>query len=168
MNNIPLGVHIEDDGLVVGGLNEGPEGVLVDLGNLSHFDCGSHSVQARPHSRHHSSAAALTHGALWVWQSVGGNHDRVLRGVVEKRLLRGPNGWSWEREVQSHFESLRERVVENCAQSVQRGVLPSFFFFFFFFFLAKKISEGMDTKMDSILCYRWIVKFDGFFFFFFT
>ena len=94
VNNIPLGVHIEDDGLVVGGLNEGPEGVLVDLGNLSHFDCGSHSVQARPHSRHHSSAAALTHGALWVWQSVGGNHDRVLRGVVEKRLLRRPNGWS--------------------------------------------------------------------------
>ena len=65
--NIPLGVHIEDDGLVVGGLNEGPEGVLVDLGNLSHFDCGSHNVQARPHSRHHSSAAAApTHGALWV------------------------------------------------------------------------------------------------------
>ena len=165
VNNIPLGVHIEDDGLVVGGLNEGPEGVLVDLGNLSHFDCGSHSVQARPHSRHHSSAAALTHGALWVWQSVGGNHDRVLRGVVEKRLLRRPNGWSWEREVQSHFESLRERVVENCAQRVFSGVCYPPFFFFFFFFLAKKISEGMDTMMDSILCYRWIVKFDGFFFF---
>ena len=43
---------------------------------------------------------------------------------------------------------------------------PLFFFFFFFFFLAKKISEGMDTMMDSILCYRWIVKFYGFFFFF--
>ena len=167
VNNIPLGVHIEDDGLVGGGLNEGPEGVLVDLGNLSHFDCGSHSVQARPHSRHHSSAAALTHGALWVWQSVGGNHDRVLRGVVEKRLLRRPNGWSWEREVQSHFESLRERESGGELRTeCSAGCVTLLFFFFFFFFLAKKISEGMDTKMGSIWCYRWIVKFYGFFFFF--
>ena len=52
-------------------------------------------------------------------------------------------------------------MVENCAQSVQRGVLPSFFF------LAKKKSEGMDTKTDSTFCYRWIVKFDGFFIYLF-
>ena len=98
---LPLRVHIEDDGLVGGGLDEGPEGILVDLSNLPHFHCGSHRVQARPYPYHSTTSSSSTHGGLWVWDPVGGECDRVLGGVVEDRL-RGPNGWSGEREVQSH------------------------------------------------------------------
>lgn len=39
-----MGVHIKDDGLVAGGIDDWPEGVLVDLGDLAD---GGGSVQAR-------------------------------------------------------------------------------------------------------------------------
>lgn len=44
-------VHIEDDGLIAGSLDDGPEGVFVNLRDLTHIDSGAYSVQARLHRR---------------------------------------------------------------------------------------------------------------------
>lgn len=52
----PFGVHVEDDDLVAGGLDDGPEGVLVDLRDLPGDGLSSHRGRrrldpARPHRR---------------------------------------------------------------------------------------------------------------------
>lgn len=39
-NILPLSIHVEDDGLVGGGSDDGPEGVLGDLGDLAHSGGG--------------------------------------------------------------------------------------------------------------------------------
>lgn len=52
----PFGVHVEDDDLVAGGLDDGPEGVLVDLRDLPGDGLTSQTHRARldpagPHRR---------------------------------------------------------------------------------------------------------------------
>lgn len=37
----PLGVHIEHNGFIAGGIDDGPESVLVDLGDLADGSAGS-------------------------------------------------------------------------------------------------------------------------------
>lgn len=54
---LPLGVHVEDDSLIPGRVNDGPEGVLGDLSDLSNSGSGTRRVQARPHCRNQVSAA---------------------------------------------------------------------------------------------------------------
>jgi len=49
LEKLPLSIHIKDDGLIAGGIDNRPEGVLVNLSNLPNqgFRLSKHGLQAR-------------------------------------------------------------------------------------------------------------------------
>ncbi|RWW61074.1 hypothetical protein BHE74_00031886 [Ensete ventricosum] len=76
--NLPLGVHVEDDDPIAGGLDKGPEGLLVDL---RHLPDGRHGrLQVRPrHDGGPSVAAGGGQGLAW-GSPVGAAQEPVQRG----------------------------------------------------------------------------------------
>lgn len=105
---IPLGVHIQDDDLGPGGLDEGPERVFAHLRHLS--DGRPSDLQARPH-RH--DPVRLTPTILPF-----GNHSsqspRLIRGSEEgsneatgacrrRRRRRRPERRRRERDLERHW-----------------------------------------------------------------
>lgn len=110
---LPLSVHIEDDSLAGGGLDGGPEGVLVDLGDLADGD--ARRVQAGPDlavplptDATTPAAAAQPHNRILVGVEAGSRRrrrageDLVLRGAGKRR--RRANGLRRQSErLKGHF-----------------------------------------------------------------
>lgn len=69
-----MSVHIEDDSLAGGGLDDRPEGVLVDLGDLA--DGGARRVQAGP-----DLAVPLPTDTAAAAAATAQPHNRILVGV---------------------------------------------------------------------------------------
>lgn len=128
-----MSVHVEDDGLVTSGLDEGPEVVLVDLSHLAHLNCRADGVQAGSYHRTTVSPSALLltkttttpRAGLWVgirypWSSGYGGVRRDEGGEESDRLPNGAwkrlgiaNGRRRDSEVESHCHGRRERERER-------------------------------------------------------
>lgn len=68
---IPLGVHVENDGLIAGGVDDRPEAVLVDLGDLP--DGGTQGLQAWPNT------ATVGPSPLWAGSTTEPQNHILLR-----------------------------------------------------------------------------------------
>lgn len=86
--NLPPGVHVEDDDPFAGGLDKGPEGVLVDLRDLPDGRNGRLQVRRR-HDGGPSAAAGGGQGLAW-GPPVGAAQEPAQRGrrVVATRRRR--------------------------------------------------------------------------------
>lgn len=96
-----MSVHIDDHGFLAGGFNDGPEGILVDLDDLT--DSGAYNVQTTAHCTGSLPTTGMKRFGAQArcWKT--GEEDEVVNGGRRRR--RAANGRRRGRQVERerHF-----------------------------------------------------------------